>query len=76
MTKSSWLPLKGHAIIEVFLSQLEKELFRDDLDDPSQSNSLAGNGKHSEILLQITVLSSKVPIRVRQWLFGIGQTTY
>ena len=36
--KSSWLPPKGHASLEIFLSQLEKELFTDDLDEPSQSN--------------------------------------
>ena len=36
--KLSWLPPKGHASLEIFLSQLEKELFTDDLDEPSQSN--------------------------------------
>ena len=29
---------KGHTSLEIFLSQLEKELFTDDLDEPSQSN--------------------------------------
>ena len=32
------MPPKGHASLEIFLSQLEKELFTDDLDEPSQSN--------------------------------------
>ena len=36
--KSSWLPPKGHASLEIFLSQLEKELFTNDLDEPSQTN--------------------------------------
>ena len=36
--KLSWLPPKGHASLEIFLSQLGKELFTDDLDEPSQSN--------------------------------------
>ena len=36
--KSNWSPPKGHASLEIFLSQMEKELFTDDLDEPSQSN--------------------------------------
>ena len=35
--KTSWLPSKGHVSLEIFLSQLEKELFINDLDEPSQS---------------------------------------
>ena len=37
-SKSTWLPPKGHASLEILLSQLEKELFTNDLDEPSQSN--------------------------------------
>ena len=36
--KSSWLPPKDHPGLPIFLSQLEKELFTNDLDKPSQSN--------------------------------------
>ena len=31
--KSSWWPPKGHTSLEMFLSQLEKELFTDDLNE-------------------------------------------
>ena len=36
--KSSWFPPKRHASLELFLSQLGKELFTDDLDESSQGN--------------------------------------
>ena len=39
--KSSWLPPKSHASLEIFLSQLEKEFFTYDFDEPSQSNLFA-----------------------------------
>ena len=44
-SKSSWLPPKGHASLEIFLSQLEKELFTNDLDEPSESNLSAKERK-------------------------------
>ena len=31
-------PPKGHAILEVFLSRVEKELFYDEMNDSTQSN--------------------------------------
>ena len=36
--KSSWLSPKGHASLEIFLNQLEKQLFTNDLDETLQSN--------------------------------------
>ena len=33
-SKLSWLPPKGHASLEIFLSQLGKELFTNDIDEP------------------------------------------
>ena len=44
-TKSSWLPPKGYVSLEIFLSQLEKELFANGLDEPSQSNLSAEERK-------------------------------
>ena len=44
-SKSSWFPPKGHASLKIFLSQLEKELFTNDLDKPSQSNLSAEEWK-------------------------------
>ena len=44
-SKSSWLPPKCHASLEIFLSQLEKELFTNDLDEPSRSNLFAEEWK-------------------------------
>ena len=39
------MPPKGHASLEIFLSQLEKELFTNDLDEPSESNLSAKERK-------------------------------
>ena len=36
--KSVWKPPKGYASLEVFLSQLEKELFSNEINEPTQSN--------------------------------------
>ena len=36
--KSVWKPPKSHASLEVFLSQLEKELFSNEINEPMQSN--------------------------------------
>ena len=44
-SKSGWLPPKCHASLEIFLSQLEKELFTNHLDEPSQSNLFAEEWK-------------------------------
>ena len=71
--KSNWLPPKGHASLETFLSQLDKELFTNDLDEPSQSNLSAEEWK---ALRNLAVLSLRVQMKAHPWLFGIGQTTY
>ena len=36
--KFGWKSPKGHAILEVFLSLVEKELFSDEMNDSSQCN--------------------------------------
>ena len=36
--KSVWKPAKGHASLKVFLSRLEKELFSNEINEPTQSN--------------------------------------
>ena len=43
--ESSWLQPKGHASLEIFLRQLEKKLFTNDLDKPSQSSLSAEEWK-------------------------------
>ena len=43
--KLSWLPPKGHASLEIFLSQLEKELLTNDLNEASQGNLSAEEWK-------------------------------
>ena len=43
--KSVWKPPKGHPSLEVFLSRLEKELFSDDISEPTQSNLSAEEWK-------------------------------
>ena len=42
---SVWKPHKYHASLEVFLSRLEKELFSDDMSEPTQSNISAEEWK-------------------------------
>ena len=43
--KSVWKPPKGHASLEVFLSRLEKELFSNEINEPTQSNILGEEWK-------------------------------
>ena len=44
-SKSSWFPPKGHASFEIFLSQLEKERFTNNLDESSKRNLSAEEWK-------------------------------
>ena len=43
--KSVWKPPKGYASLEVFLSQLEKELFSNEINEPTQRNLSAEEWK-------------------------------
>ena len=48
--KSVWKPPEGHASLEVNLSRLEKELFSDDINEPTQSNFSAEEWKALRVL--------------------------
>ena len=74
--KSTWHPSKRHACLEVFLSQVEREIFKIPFSELSILIYLEKSGKLLHLWPMIEVLRSKKQIRGLAKLYGTETITY